>query len=307
MSEMTMNAMQDEVVRPVGVVRVISPMQQMYWSVRREIWEHKSIWIMPVVGAVLFLFSMFVTLFVVAKNSPDFTNGRSAASASPILQGMISISAAPVELFALFGAIVFTLDALYGERRDRSILFWKSLPVSDGLSVLAKMSVPMMVIPAVTFVTAVVTELILLAMFGALLVANHVSVNAVITHLPLMRDILQLVYGLFVISLWYAPIYAWLLLCSSWAPRAPASWAFVPPLAIVLVEFLGWHTWNVWGFLKYRFTGVFHEAFGAQSGDVLRPMTPGTYFASPWLWVGLIAAAMMLIGAVQLRRYRRPI
>ena len=56
----------------------------------------------------------------------------------------------------------YCLDALYGERRDRSILFWKSLPVSDLTTVLSKASIPIVVLPLLTFAVTVATQLIML-------------------------------------------------------------------------------------------------------------------------------------------------
>ena len=65
-------------------------------------------------------------------------------------------------LTAFLVGVFYCLDALHGERRDRSILFWKSLPVSDLTTVLAKASVPCRVLPPRAFALALATQLMLL-------------------------------------------------------------------------------------------------------------------------------------------------
>src|SRR5206468_10746510 len=63
---------------------------------------------------------------------------------------------------ALIVGIFYCLDALYGERRDRSILFWKSLPVSDVMAVLSKLAIPIVILPLLSFAVTVATQFFML-------------------------------------------------------------------------------------------------------------------------------------------------
>ncbi|MDQ2964222.1 MAG: ABC transporter permease, partial [Pseudomonadota bacterium] len=201
-------------------------------------------------------------------------------------------------------------DALHSERRDRSILFWKSLPVSDLTTVLSKASIPLVVLPLLTFAIIVALKLIMLLLSTAVLLANGLSAAPLWTQVPLLRMSLMLLYGLIAFTLWYAPIYGWLLLISGWARRTTFLWAMLPPLAICVVEAIAFHTSHFASMLKYRLTGAFAEAFAEAHGDPvieLEQLDPVRFLSSPGLWIGLVVAAAFLAAAVWLRRYREPI
>ncbi len=128
---------------------------------------------------------------------------------------------------AFIVGIFYCLDALHGERRDRSILFWKSLPVSDLTTVLSKASIPLVVLPLLAFVDHrrhAVDHAAAEQPWSCW--ASGLSVATLWTHLPLFQMSLMLLYHLLAVhGLWYAPIYGWLLLVSGWARRAPFLWA----------------------------------------------------------------------------------
>jgi ABC-2 type transport system permease protein len=107
----------------------------MYWSVRRELWEHRSIYIAPLAAAAVFLLAFLtgLTLSTAHRHEPLDTPYVFAAA---LIMGT-----------GFIVGIFYSLDALYGERRDRSILFWKSLPVSDLTTVLSKFAIPLVILP----------------------------------------------------------------------------------------------------------------------------------------------------------------
>jgi ABC-2 type transport system permease protein len=206
----------------------------------------------------------------------------------------------------------YSLEALSAERRDRSILFWKSLPVSDLHTVLAKAIVPLVVVPAVTFVTVVVMHLatVLLKTVG-LAVLGH-SAAPLWSELDLFRAWLALLYTLPVMVLWHAPIYALLLLVSGWARRTAALWVILPLLALGVLEKLTMDTMHVASFVRYRLLGWHAEAFAIRPRhplpfDPLASLSPGRFLSEPGLWLGLAFAALCIAAAVRLRRYREPI
>jgi ABC-2 type transport system permease protein len=113
-------------------------------------------------------------------------------------------------------------------------------------------------------------------------------------------------------AIWYAPIYAWLLLVSAWARRNTFLWAIFLPLAICLVEWIVFHTGHFSKMLGERFNS-FRPAFDIVPDDgsgviiPLSQLTPGRFLSTPGLWIGFVFAAAFLAAAIQLRRFRQPI
>ena len=209
-------------------------------------------------------------------------------------------------------ALFYCLDALHGERRDRSILFWKSLPVSDLTTVLAKASIPLVVLPLLVFVIVVVLQIVMRSVSSAVLLANGVDAALPWTQVPLLRHSLVLLYGLVVLALWYAPIYGWLLVVSAWARRATLLWAVMPPLALCLIERIGFGTTHLARVFLHRLGGGFGEAFaitvhGSDSMFGIAELDPLRFLGSPGLWIGLAVACALLFAASRLRRRAEPI
>jgi ABC-2 type transport system permease protein len=212
--------------------------------------------------------------------------------------------------------IFYCMDALHGERRDRSILFWKSLPVSDRTTVLAKASIPLVILPLVAVVVTIGTQLILLVLESVSRLLRAGSAVELWSRLPLFQMELVLVYALMVMALWHAPVYAWLLLVSGWARRAVFLWVLLPPLAIVMFEKIAFNTTHFGSMVVNRLVGFAPAAFAFRTpeGGVIDPhlipltqLTPGNFLGTPGLWIGLGFTAAFLAAAVRLRRYREPI
>jgi ABC-2 type transport system permease protein len=298
------------------VIAATTASQTLYWSVRRELWENRSIYIAPLAVAALAL-SGFVFTLIHPPKSKDMGLAAINPSFDPTGLAMPYSHAAMLLLLTAFIVVFFyCLDALYGERRDRSILFWKSLPVSDLTTVLAKASIPLAVLPVVVFAITVVLQLTMLLLSAAALLMSGGSVATWWRQLPLFQLQAVLFYTLAVVALWYAPIYAWLLLISAWARRTTFLWAVLPPMAVALVELIAFHTTHFGFLLQERFFGFAPKAFAFRKpdGSLIDPhfipitqITPGRFLSSPGLWIGLVFAAVFLAAAVRLRRYREPI
>ena len=220
-------------------------------------------------------------------------------------------------IFTMFMVSIFyCLGAMFNERRDRSILFWKSLPIPDLTTVAAKLIVPMAILPVVTFTITVGTQLIML-LIGVLDLSLHAKTTELATSIPLGEMSLVLLYGLVTLTLWWAPVYGWLLLVSGWAKRAPFLWAILPPLAVAVAEKLAFNTTYVGSVIQSRLTGSYEEAFRPfERGAVKAGMVPilglaqiaaGKFLSSPGLWIGLVVAAGLIAATVWLRREREPI
>jgi ABC-2 type transport system permease protein len=291
-------------------IAVISPSRRLYWSVQRELWEYRSLYLAPLAVAALFIAGYLIsTMRLVSKIHAGLVlnpSQQQQALEQPYHFGALFIMGT-----TFIVSVFYCLDALYGERRDRSILFWKSLPVSDLTAVLSKASIPLLVLPLVTFAITVVTQWITLLLSSLILLAGGQSVAALWSDLPLFRMSLMLLYHLLAFhSLWFAPLYAWLLLVSAWARRAPFLWAFLPPIAIAVVEKIAFNTSHFTSLLARRFSGGgYSDGFtpGGMSMVPLSELGVGTFLVSPGLWGGLLVAAAFLALAVRLRRSREPI
>jgi ABC-2 type transport system permease protein len=281
----------------------------LYWSVRRELWENRSIYIAPlaVAAVALFAFSMGAIAGIWEKALKLDPAQASEAVAQPY-----EIAAGLMMLTCIVVSVFYCLDALHSERRDRSILFWKSLPVSDLTTVLAKVSIPLVVLPLLTFVIAVALQWIMLLLSSLILLGSGQSVAALWTKLSFFRMSMLLLYHLLTAhALWPLPIYCWLLLVSGWARRATFLWAALPLVAIAGVELIVFRTRHFAALVGSRLIGDAPALTSTpENAFPSGPMThimPGTFLSSPGLWIGLIVAAAFLAVAVRLRRYQAPI
>src|SRR5436189_5188496 len=271
--------------------------KQFYSSVQRELWESRSVYIAPVAVAGLFLFGFLIN----AVRGPQRLG----------IERPYDFVALMLMAISFLVAVFYCIDALYGERRDRSILFWKSLPVSDLTTVLSKVSIPLLILPLVTFVIIVATQFVMLLWSSVVLLTSGLA-GTTWTRFNLLEQSLILLYSLIALALWHAPIYGWLLLVSGWARRATFLWAVLPLLAISIFEKITFDTTHFIRMLGHRLTGFAAEAFdiqGQHNPDIhsLAQLTPGRYLSTPDLWIGLAFAAAFILAAVRLRRYRGPI
>ena len=281
-----------------------------YWSVRRELWENRSLYIVPMIVAAVILLGMLVS----ANHFPE--RRRMALLLDPAheraaIQLPYDIAAVMLILTAFVVGLFYCLDALYGERRDRSILFWKSLPVSDFATVLSKATIPLVVLPIVTFAIVIVTQFIMLLISSAALLPSGLA-GTTWANLNLFQQCVILLYGLIVVALWHAPVYGWALFISGLVRRAAFLWAVLPFLAISIFEKITFNTTHFLSMIKQRVFGAGEGAFDFNPHhniaiDSLSQLTPGRFLSTPGLWIGLIAFAVFLIAAVRLRRYRGPI
>src|SRR5947209_11200105 len=153
------------------------PTRPFYWSVWRELWENHSIYIAPSIVAAIILFGSFVGAFHLPgrrRNALllDPAHRRAAIEMPYDIAAMMLI-------FTVFIVGVFyCLDALHGERRDRSILFWKSLPVSDISSVLAKVFVPLFVLPLISCGIIVAMQSLILLVSSVALIPSGMGATS---------------------------------------------------------------------------------------------------------------------------------
>jgi ABC-2 type transport system permease protein len=288
-------------------------MNQYVWLIRREFWENRAIWIVPaVIGGALTLGALFGKL----ETGGLFTQTQAHAV------GGVMLFAFGVTFFVVMNlyATWYLVDCLYSDRKDRSILFWKSLPISDTATVLSKLVTGVIVIPLVYFVAADVSTL---------LIAFIISVRARSAFggalwqpdVWLQLQVLWL-YLIVTTAIWYLPFIGYLLAISAWAKRAVMLWTILPPLALYLVErwFFGTHVvgtllWDrTYDYAARAFsepsgrgawvTTVIHADSFTTPGSVWTLLDPVDFVTSPATWIGVVVGIAFIIIAIQLRLRR---
>ncbi len=304
------NATSESYLEPQATApAAISSAQRLYWALRRELWENRSIYIAPLAAAGVALFGFLLTLIHLPEKMRTASTLNPMQQHERIEQPFDAAAALLMGTFLIVG-MFYCVEALQRERRDRSILFWKSLPVSDLTTVAAKVSIPFVVLPLLTFAITFATQLIMLLVSSAVLAGSGLSVATYWAQVSLLQMSLLLLYHLMTVHvLGSAPIYGWLLLVSAWARRAAFLWAVLPPLAICALERLLFNTAHFAAFLGQFFTGGTEGLYapGTMPMDPATHLTPGRFLSTPGLWIGLAVTAAFLAAAVRLRRYRGPI
>ncbi|MEX2151410.1 MAG: ABC-2 transporter permease [Steroidobacteraceae bacterium] len=297
-------------------------MTRFFWLIRREVWEHKAIWVAPavVLGCILLL----LLTGRVHLGPYDGEHGglpMHFTQEERIALLMLAYSGLAVVVFLVMGIIAFfySIDSLYADRRDRSVLFWKSLPLSDAETVLSKFATAIVVIPLVALVAAVISQFVVAA--GASMQFGSAGLPADLVWHP------QAIFGGIGIAmlwcvtamLWYAPFVGYLMLASAWAPKGPFLWAVLPPVGAWILERVVMRSDYIGDFITERLFALYFLLRNrgpsmtgeiSDEGDVsqlARIDIAGMlrdFYVSPELWLGVVAAGLLLAAAMWVRRYR---
>ncbi len=301
-------------------------MRQLTTLVQRELIENRSSWLVSGVFGALFVLAAVLAVFGLVRVdafSDPMTFAEIGERVDPVILGevltvLLVAIAGVLSVVTALVVVFYFLDALYAERKDRSILFWKSLPVSDLKVVASKWLTGAVVIPLLTVLvflaTAVLVSLIGSAALmrvggGELLAAAPVAVG---------RVTLFLLYLIACQVLWFAPVAGWLLLVSAFAKRAVLGWALLPPALIVVAERTLLGSRHALELIGHRLVGGFELAVRSAERQIIIAddavmsafpaladiLTPGRLLAAPSLWIGIAVGLAFLAGAVWLRRWR---
>ena len=260
--------------------------------VRRELWEHRGLIWAPLAMALTII---VLSLLGAAQDItlPGVVVVRDADEQRDFLSTLMIGLLVPQLLAGLVVVFFYLLDGLFTERRDRSILFWKSLPVSDTKTVLSKLFVALVAMPLWIWALSLLVGLVVFGVLAAK-VSNTPAAALGTWHgedwLVLQATLLG---KLAVAALWYLPVAGWLLLVSVLAKRAPFLWATLPFLVLSLAERIALGT-NVMGAL------VAQRLFGFREEVSL--MREFSLLASPDLWVGVAIGAALVYAAIRVRQ-----
>lgn len=294
---------------------------------RRELWEHRAIYIAPIVVAALMTLASMTGMVSVsgfehvdigivgASNLPE--NAR-AAVISGIMIGLSTTFVFAMGILTIF----YALDSLYAERKDRSILFWRSIPVTDSETVISKLLTAVLVIPLVTFSLIVATHL-------AVLLINTVWVgmrganpwHLIWASAPFFDNWAATLIFMLALPLWLSPFLGWFLFVSAYTKRSPFLVGFLPiavlPLfekmifdSAVFAEAFFVRSVKMPLFIDLRTMEKIFEhgedfaAFADAKLSLLGLMDLSGFLTNPGLWLGLVVCALFTAAAIYVRRYR---
>lgn len=293
--------------------------------VRRELWEHRAIYIAPlVIALVMSLMSLTgqVTISAFGHEVDLAIIGASSAGEIERQAAITAILMVFTSIFAL-GAwilmIFYSLDALYAERRDKSILFWRSLPVTDAETVISKLLTAVLVIPLTAFAFVVVTHLLNLILWSIWLSiqggdAGHLLWSAA----PLFDNWAATLIITVAMPLWLSPLIGWFLFVSVFTRRSPLLIAFLPMFVVPMLEKMVSSTSLFWDAIFVRsvrpplFKGIdvsriFDEdnfQIAADTASLLAKIDLARFLSSPSMWLGLVVCGLFTTAAIYIRRYR---
>jgi ABC-2 type transport system permease protein len=302
-------------------------MNRMLLLIRREFWEHRAFLIAPIVVAAL------LVVIALTPHAPvGDLNLDEVLREKDLMGHHLKIMSVALSVLAGFFFVVmcvvsifYLLDSLHSDRKDRSVLFWKSLPVSDTSTVLSKLLTAAVAIPLWTWVAALAGTILFALVFNTRLsFMTSVNLWPVIWDPRAWLNAYALwFYAMVAGVLWYLPIMGWLLLVSSWAKRAVMLWAALPPVMLMFMEWMLFDTSYVASTMGYRFLGWTDVAFKSPMvvggritvegeelpwpASAMDLINAGGYFSNPDLWIGIVVAAAFVWGAILIRRHRTDI
>jgi ABC-2 type transport system permease protein len=304
-------------------------MTQMMTLIRREVIENRSSWAVPAAFGALFVVAALLAVFGLVQfgmmdrsmTLAEIGHELDATSIYPALLVMFMPIMVVLVLVMTFVVFFYFLDALYAERKDRSILFWKSLPVSDLQVVGSKYLTGIVAIPLLTVGVFLVTAVLVWLIGGFTLLWAGSGAALAGGPAAMLNAMAIMVYVLLTQALWLAPVHAWLLLVSAFAKRAVLGWVVAPPALLVVAEKILLGTRHFADMIGHRMIGGFqlafsnahsqHAIFMESDGAIVSAfpplgdfLTPVRFLASPSLWIGIAVGVLFLAGAVWLRRWR---
>lgn len=312
------------------------------WLLKREFWEHKGgfFWMPIIVGAIMTAFiaiSLVIAVFGIKDGMQ--INGVAASSlaasmggeqkvefASRLVTGYAGLSM-PILVSLSIAIFFFCLGSLFDERKDRSVLFWKSLPVSDTATVLSKVAVALGIAPVIAVVVATVTAIVSGLLICIAAAAAGVNIfGEVLSNSGTYLAPIQLAAMLPIYALWALPTIGWLMMVSAWSRSKPFLWAIGAPLLTGML--LSWvngmfsFNWNMGWFWKNIIGRLLGSLFpgswlGMQgqalpSEETMRSASAmSNMVTQSWqslgaanLWMGVALGVAMIYAAIRLRRWR---
>jgi len=304
---------------------------------KREFWEHRGgLWSAQIWTTVVLLIVMMLSMLVGEAFRVHFMGSSSVSDLANLAMqrigpneirefreglgiglwglGMIN------QIVLFFVVLFYCIGALYDERKDRSILFWKSLPATDTQTVLSKLVTAIIVAPLIALFAVAILHIGFLALIALYAALHGVNPMPLLWQPDIFLNVwAQMAASVPVHMIWAVPGIAWLLLASSWAKRAPFVWAIlVPVLAGVFVGMIDtvsrmslprtWFWEHIVGRIVSSPGSMSLQPWKWQGDNPVSSIVSwerlGEIATGMETWVGLIVGAALLAIAIWLRRYR---
>ncbi|TNF69969.1 MAG: hypothetical protein EP298_01210 [Gammaproteobacteria bacterium] len=226
-------------------------LNKLYTLIKREYWENKVAFLKaPLVLAFIILFIAFCSFSLFLYNGDEVINGMNQGNVSDLstlsdgfVQNVFYVIASPLMLIMWLVVFNFFLGSLYNDRKDRSLLFWLSMPITHTESIIAKIIAGIFIAPIFTWVCIIITEFICLVLLT--IVALILGIGP-ISHLwPVGSIVLvwvKMLFAFYIQGIWLFPLFAWCMLASAFAKRSPFLTAILPVILIMIIESLFFHT-----------------------------------------------------------------
>lgn len=293
---------------------------------KREFWEHRSIWVTPAAIASIVTLGTVTALAFAGDFAKELDvaifgaqNIAGDTERKAVLTGLFLGSSWLFLLGLGVLTIFYALDSLYAERKDKSILFWRSLPVTDAETVISKLITAIVLIPAVAIAAIIATHLVNLVITSLWVSMKGGDAGVLIWgSVPLLDNWLATAISVFGMAIWMSPFLGWFLFVSAWTKRAPLLMAFLPLVLIPMIEGIFFRSAHfgeaVWGrgakiplFAEMdleRFFDEGHPQVSEEMISLLAHIDLGRFFASVDLWLGIIVCGLLTTAAIYVRRYR---
>ena len=285
----------------------------------REIQEHKVAFVYaPFFVSIILCFVIASVYFGGTNIQTDQFNFSTEYYDEEIRQAMQSVSSVsridivrtgllvlgfPILLTVGFGLLAYSLSTFADERKDRSLIFWRSLPVSDLTTVLSKVFIVTLIVPLIVLPYIILLQLVAMTSASIFFATNDIVSFGWLWGSYIITDWFRIIFSLWAQSLWSLPLLLWLMLAGTYAAR-PIAGAIVPPVILIVLEGVIFKTNLVLEFIENRigfwsrsdsFPKEYQEIRVVDISDIL------LLFSTQAFWIGILASVILVAGIVYVR------
>jgi ABC-2 type transport system permease protein len=299
--------------------------------IKRELWEHRSIFVTPIAIASIVTLGTLTALVFVGEFQKELNlaifgaqNVAGETEREAVLTGLFLVSSWLFLLGLGVLTVFYALDSLYAERKDKSILFWRSLPVTDAETVISKLLTALFVIPTIAMIGIIGTHLINLVITSLWVSSKGGDAGMLIWgSVSFLDNWLAMIVVLYGIAIWMSPFIGWFLFVSAWTRRSPLLVAFLPLVLIPMIEGIFLRSAHfaeaVWGRSAKIpiFAGIDMERFFDEDNpmrgaanlpeemvSLLAHLDLGKFITHIDTWIGIVVCGLLTTAAIYVRRYR---
>ena len=227
----------------------------------------------------------------------------SSVSRIDIVRTGLLVLGFPILLTVGFGLLAYSLSTFADERKDRSLIFWRSLPVSDLTTVLSKVFIVTLIVPLMVLPYIILLQLVAMTSASIFFATNDIVSFGWLWGSYIITDWFRIIFSLWAQALWSLPLFLWLMLAGTFAAR-PIAGAIVPPVILIVLEGVIFKTNLVLEFIENRigfwsrsdsFPKEYQEIRVVDISDIL------LLFSTQAFWIGILASVILVAGIVYVR------